>query len=360
MTSPRPRPARRLAAALCALAALGLAPGLAAAQDEDPTASPRLGTALGLAGESPAVWIAPDRAWVPSTTAYLSACAPGRSCAPVVSRDACAPPACPGRGVALTVAEGAAPVGDLPTDHDGYQRELEALRADPRSAPIRGSLSDHPDHADHERDARRQRESDERERRRRAEDPRWVSRYRDGDRWEAGASATVATLARGHGTWVGATASLGLGFQLRANDADEGDEEETFFNALIGDTFGLALRVHVLNRVDAQDQAGRWIGAVGLGPLVANRYERSVVRLPTVVGVAIPEVGAILRGDEDVQLYAAWSLPFSFLLTHEMALDVTARMMLVDGWGELPADAPEGESPPSELIFGLSAGLRFL
>ena len=302
------------------------------------------------------VWVSPRRVWVPAG-APVSACAAGRGCLPVTEPTSCAPPECPGSGTVFTVGSDAAAVSDFPTDHDGYQREIELLRADPSLGPIAGYLVDHPDHARREEERRRNEENDREEHARHEEDVRWVSRHRHGDRFEIGLSGTLATLAEQGGSYAGATASFGLYFQLEANESDESREDPTVMNIFFGDTFGADLRVHFLHRLD-DSQAAQWITAIGVAPVLFNRFERSVVRLPTYWGTVFPEFGVILRADRDPTWYVSWEVPFSFLVHHDLAIDVAARVFIVDDWESLPPDAPDDADDPVETILMLSAGFR--
>ncbi len=155
---------------------------------------------------------------------------------------------------------------------------------------------------------------------------------------------------------MGGTASFSYVFLLEDDDSDEDGADDVIQNIFFGDTLGADLRVHFLHRVDAAQEA-QWITAVGIAPALYNRFEHSVVRLPTFFGTAIPELGIILRADRAPTWYAAWSAPFSFLLTHDLALDVAARLFLVDDWIPKPDDE-EDASDPVEVIGQLSIGLR--
>ncbi len=322
----------------------------AAAED-----APRRGRLMSIAGESAGVWLSGDRVFGPNG-AFLSACAPGHGCAPVVATEACAAPACPGSGSVYRVDRSIARVGDWPTDVEAYEREREVLAADPAIAAL-GIVTPHPDHAAWQsRRADRDRAL-ERERRRHAEPVRWVSDHReDGERWELALSGAVATLTETPGTWLGGTASLGLVYYVDADDAED-EEDEFIMNFFMGDVVGAELRAHFLYRADT-DQEAEWITAVGVAPVMANRAGDTVVRVPTYVGTVLPELGVILRPDRGATWYAAWELPFSFLVDHDLAIDVAARFFVIDEWVEPPADAPEDAEDPAEIILMLGAGFR--
>jgi len=309
---------------------------------------------MSLQGESIGVWLSSDLVFSTGAAAPLSACASG-GCAPIVSSEACAPPACPGTGFVHRVGRSIADVSDWPSDVDGYQREHEQLLADPVFAGF--GLSNHPDYAEWQRRHQREERARRREERRHEEDVRWVSRHReDGERFELSLNGDVATLTETPGTYLGATAGVGLLYYADANDAE--DEEDDFvLNFFVGDTVGLEMRAHFLYRVDTAQEA-EWIAAVGLSSVFANRFSESIVRIPTYIGTALPEVGLMLRSDRSPTWYVAWDVPFSFLVDHDLAIDLNARVFVVDEWIELPSDAPEGTEDPAEVILMLSAGFR--
>ena len=310
---------------------------------------------MSITGESPGVWLSGDRIFGPHGR-FLSACAPRGGCAPVVEIESCAPPACPGDGSIYRVERSVASVPDWPTDVEGYEREREVLAADPAIAGL-GILAVHPDYGTWQSQRADRERASERERRRHEEPVRWVSdRREDGERWEVALSGDVATLTETPGTWLGATASLGLVYYVDADDAED-EEDEFIMNFFMGDTVGAELRAHFLYRADTA-QAAEWITAIGISPVFANRAGDTVVRVPTYVGTVLPELGVILRPDRSATWYVAWELPFSFLVDHDLAIDVAARLFVVDEWIELPEDAPEDTDDPAEVILMLGVGFR--
>ncbi len=318
--------------------------------------SARAGRAMWLTGETPGVWIGPRALWTPSIGIDpLSACASGRGCVPIALHRSCVWPECPGDGVVHVVSAGAAPVSAFPQDYGGYQREIEELRADPRLAQIAAYFRDHPQHSAQLAAQQRAEEARRLEEQRHSESVRWVSQYRRGDRWELSLQGSLATLAQAGGSYAGGTATLSFVLMVDDDEADEHDEESSIMGAFFGDTFGGELRVHALARIDGGQEA-QWITAVGLGPALANRYEHSVVRLPSFFGMALPEFGAIFRSDRAPTWYVGWSAPVSLLLTHDVALDLTPRVLVIDDW--IPKPSPDAEDDPVEAIFMLSVGLR--
>jgi hypothetical protein len=337
---------------LAALAFASLLSSVAVARAE----SPRAGRAMWLRGESPGVWVGPRALWTPSTGHDpLSACASGHACVPITEHRSCTVPECPGDGFVHTVATDVARVGAFPQDYGGYQHEIEELRADTRLSSIAGNFRDHPQHAEQLAARQRAEEAQRREEERHRESVRWVSDYRRGDRWELSLQGSLATLAQIGGSFAGGTAGLSFVFLEESDDADEHDEESSVLGALFGDTLGAELRVSALARIDGGQEA-QWFASVGIAPMFVNRYEHTVVRLPSFIGTIAPEIGAIFRSDRDPTWYVGWSAPVSFLLTHDVALDVTPRLLLVDDW--IPKPSPDSDDDPAEVVVMLSAGLR--
>ncbi len=328
---------------------LSLALSAAPASADD---SPRAGRVMWLSGDAPGVWITPRRIWAPAAQEPLSACGAGR-CLPIVDRASCEVPECPGGGMTFAVAEDLVPVGAFPRDYGGYTQEVERLRADARLSGL--GLSSHPEESARAEQRRREEEARRREEQRHREPVRWVSAHRERDRLELSLFGSVATLAEAGGSFAGGTATLSLVFLLDDDESDETDRGDTIMNVFFGDTMGADLRVHFLYRLDAAQEA-EWITAVGVAPALGNRYADSAVRLPTFFGTLLPELGMILRADRSPTWYAAWSAPFSFLASHDLAIDLAARVFVVDDW--IPKPDVEDADDPVEAIFMLSAGFR--
>lgn len=320
----------------------------------------RAGRGLWLNGEVAGVWVGPRRMWVPNIgQEVMSVCGPRGGCAPVQAQDACTTPACPGSGTVLVAERDVVSVGDYPQDYDGYRRELEALRANPALSSIHGHLQEHPDHSRREEERARREASEARERNRHQESMRWVSQYRDRDRLELSLTATIATMTETTGSYAGGTVAASYVFLMDEDDSDESDEDDSFFNVMVGDQIGAELRGHFVYRIDGGQQA-EWSALVGIGPALANRFERSVVRIPTFVGTIIPELGIALRADRDPTWYAAWSFPVSVMITHDLAFDAVVRAFIVDEWEDERMNEDGTMSDPVEGLFMLSMGLRLI
>lgn len=302
MTKTTPTTLRSLAC-LGALSILLVAP-VARGEDE---AHPRRARALFLMrGESPAVLIASDRAWVPSTVAEqpLSICA-GARCRPVLRVEACQTPRCPGPGRIATTAGSVADVGGYPDDAAGFEREREALLRDPALALLASSLGTMPP----------------------SPPLRWMRGSGDEELgFEISLAAGPALLA-----YAGIpTMDVVVGGGIRLMLDWRADELGAF---LLGSVFGGDLRVHVIPNAHGRT-LDDFAVAVGIAPVILAAPRHEVFRFPSVWGVMIPELGGILRGGDDVVGYAAWNLPFSLLLDDHAALEARATVMLIDDWVE--------------------------
>lgn len=314
----------------------------------------RAGRALWLDGAAEGVWVSARGLYTPHDAARaLSVC--GDRCSPIVERRTCAPPECPGQGALLVAGEDIASVAPFPQDYAGYVRAVDALRTDPRLADLAAHFGAHPEHAARREQEAREAEARERETRRYGESVRWVSRHRGGERLELSLLGSLAALTETRGSFAGLTATASFVHLLGERDASEDNSESVILGMAFGDVVGGELRVHWLSRLDAAPEA-EWIVAVGLAPVMVNRFERSVVRLPTYLGLLAPELGVILRADRDPAWYAAWSAPVSLLVTHDVAVDLVARLFVIDDW--IPKPDPDARQDPVEVILMLSAGLR--
>lgn len=312
-----------------ALALLLLVPSQnASAQSPDaPGAHPRRARAMFLlASPAPSVLVASDRAWLPGTTgeAPLSVCA-GDRCRPVRAIEQCEVPRCPGQGRVAILAGSVADVGGYPTDRGGFDRERDAIVQDPELAPLAGWMGYQPEPPH-------------------TPPPEW---YTDDDRrtvrWELSLAVGASYLAH---TDVG-TGELVLGGGIRFPIDWGTSDDDDFFGVLLGSSLGVDLRAHVIPNLRGQT-FDDYAVAIGVTPVFGMIPGSDIVRLPSVWGLLIPEVGGIARGDRDAALYMQWNLPVSFLLDAHAALEARATFMMIDDWVE--GDAVEG-------IVGLSAAI---
>jgi hypothetical protein len=246
----------------------------------------------------------------------LSACA-GNRCAPVVSGEACEAPRCPGAGVLLTLEHPISDLPDFPTDRDGFNRTVDALRADPSLAAIAWSFSSHPDPM--------------------PQPPgpaRWITPSRiDRFGWELAAYGIGGVLGSSGVGFVGGEVSGGFRFTW-----DPVSSDDQFLSLLFGDVLGLDLRVRALDFVPMQ-AASSWGVTVGLAPAMGYGTRTDVFRLPTFYSCLLPEVGVALRESRDAAWYAGWSLPVTVLLSESFGIEGRASVLIVDDW--IPGDDVE-------------------
>jgi hypothetical protein len=112
-------------------------------------------------------------------------------------------------------------------------------------------------------------------------------------------------------------------------------------DVLIGDTFGLGARLR-FGIGGAGDQFGAVVQG-SLAPLVVNRIGR--VRVPTLLGLGVPEVGVRFRSFGGPRAILGFHAPVTFLFPWLHGVEIGAATY----W--LPAD--------HTLDFGLFAGMLF-
>lgn len=311
----------RSTASLALVLAFATAPAAASAQ------SPRAARVLTLlSGDSPGVLVARDRVFVPDTSLrVLSACA-GARCAPVASATQCSVPQCPGSGALFVLDAPIGDVSDLPTDRDGFEREVGALRADPSLSAIAWSFGTHPDPPPSP-----------------PEPARWVtSARRDVVSWELGAGAFGGVLAPVGIAGLGGEVSGGFRFTWETHG-----EDDEIVAIMFGNVIGLDLRVRALALVPLQGPE-EWALTIGLAPGMGIAPGGEPFRLPAVYSLFVPEVGVALRTNRDAIWYAGWSLPLTILVDGHVGIDARASVLLMDDWAA---------GDDVEAFFGLGVGL---
>lgn len=272
--------------------------------DDDPIdVTGRRGRILTLQAETVGVLIADDRVWVPTMPdSPVSVCGP-RQCLPIAETETCETPACPGSGT-LVIAEGdLGDVATFPDDPEDFNAEVNAMRNDPVLATIAGyfgSLSSDED---------------------------------EGIDFVASIGAVATTLGDGGGLLPGADGTIG--FRIAVGDDDEGWNE--LEQSLIGDRF--RFEIHGFAVFDTGDQTPGAIQAIAFRATLRNRVSETILEVPTLLGLVLPELGAIIR-DERAAFYAGFNIPFR-VHTEESAdfgFEVDARIGLA-AWRE------EGASP---------------
>lgn len=163
--------------------------------------------------------------------------------------------------------------------------------------------------------------------------------------WTIGLHATGSHSTAEERWFVGGAAEVGLTLQLDMDGAD--GRRYPALNGLVGDYAALMARGWFFGRVRG-NTALPWMVAVGGQLHFQNAIHGGDVRVPSLVGLASPEIGAVIRDGVDPQLYVALHAPFSFLLESWLALELRASLFFFDG---LRADGG------NETLVQVSAGL---
>jgi hypothetical protein len=266
--------------------------------DEPIDVTGRRGRILTLQAETVGVLVADDRVWVPTMPGSpVSVCGP-RQCLPIAETETCETPACPGSGT-LVIAEG--DLGDVdafPDDPEDFNAEVNAMRSDQVLATIAGyfgSLSEDED---------------------------------EGIDFVASIGAVATTLGDGGGLLPGADGTIGFRIAVADDDGDWDGLEQS----LIGDRF--RFEIHGFAVFDTGDQAPGAIQAVAFRTTLRNRVSETILEVPTLLGLALPELGVIFR-DERAAFYAGFNIPFRVHTeeTADFGFEVDARIGLA-AWGE--------------------------
>lgn len=282
--------------------AMAIPMGTASAQDSHA----RRARVMAVIGEAPAVWLEDDRVWVPNLSIdAISVCAAGQ-CRPIIERNDCEVPDCPGPGIVLVAAQDLGSIDDFPDDLEDYNDELNAMRADSVLAQLAGSFAGHPDE------------------------------YRDDDSGDGlGLSVSVGAVAMSYASedWFwGGRASVGLlyKFDTDENYADSGDG--SFFATMIGDRFGLEARARFL--VDPAGQGAEQLAySIGGALTLENRVGGSMFQVPSVLGAILPELGVFVR-DGDPRFYGGFAFPVKMYATGAFAVEARASLLIVSSFQE--------------------------
>ncbi len=175
---------------------------------------------------------------------------------------------------------------------------------------------------------------------------RFNSDSRAGFGWSVGVLGLGAHTTAEQRWFAGGTLEAAVTFDLGRRAAD--GRRAPALNGVVGDHYALTARGHVFARLDRGGDA-RWAVAVGGQLAAANALLGDNVRIPSLLGLVSPEVGAVFRSDRDPGLYLAWHAPFAFLLEDWLALELRASFFVIEGWRADPEDR--------EALFTVSVGL---
>ncbi len=283
-----------------------------------------------LSAQAPAVMVAPDRAWIAEPSeAPLTLCA-GNRCQPVREVTTCSAPACPGAGWLVIARERVADVSDYPSGRDEFNRERASLSADPALAPLAPSMTPHPDPGPGPR-----------------RPPRFVRGAHDWIAFELGAQGGIGALTS-TGTPIGALSVTG-GVRITPGTDDEA------LDLIYGTSYGVDARVTLLPGLPSAAQATprpEDLGVlIGIAPQLAYAVPGEPIRLPSLVGWMLPELGLALRTDGMAPaFYAQWSASIAALVDEHVGFEGRASVAIIDEW--IAGD-------DVEAVIALSAGFVF-
>lgn len=159
----------------------------------------------------------------------------------------------------------------------------------------------------------------------------WGAAIDTGATWEVAVGPTVAFDPQRSSGYVGATARVGVRWTF---GSDRDTVPLRLMDAFLGYGFGLDLRAHAWMRPDA---TGEVIAAFGLAPLsyafVGRPTETSILRMPSVLGAAVPELGLGVRADGELGFYLGWEVPIGVLVARRVAIELHPSAYLIDGFG---------------------------
>lgn len=150
--------------------------------------------------------------------------------------------------------------------------------------------------------------------------PHWVS--------EVAAGGLVGASFAGGDTLAGV--ALRGGVRWRTAIGDDRHPEYTILQTAFGNAWGVDLRLNAFGATHGSTTLAAGVAFVATHALVTNGWSARV-RLPSVLGIAVPEVGLATRPGRDPALYASWSAPFAFLTSRTFALEVEPRAFIIYG-----------------------------
>lgn len=276
-----------------------------------------------LAASTPAVLLAPDRAWMPaSTETPLSICA-GPTCHPIRELRACSAPECPGDGTLMISSERLADVADYPRDYTGWNRERTLLTFDPELASLTWALAPFPGPG--------------------PTPPRpveFIHSPREWLGWELHFSGGITGVTSNGVVAPSISGSFGLRFQPAI---------EELLDVMYGTMMGIDARVTVLPGVSGQ-RPDDYAVLVGLSPAFGYAFPHEAVRIPPLFAWVFPELGVAVSSVRPATWYAAWHLDGAVLVDEHVGLDARADLVVVDEW-------VDGDDV--ELILTLGVGVFF-
>jgi hypothetical protein len=287
-------------AALSVFAAL-LSQTLEAAAQDATAPHPRRARAMYLSQDHPAVLLDDDRVWIPSGLDQpLSVCA-GARCAPVDRSESCEAPDCPGVGARVILRSAIASIDGFPTGREGFEAETQAMRVDAVLSQLSGYFGSHPDGSGG-----------------------GGSSDAEGFSLFGAFGGAIATFDGGGGAFAGGTGTIGLRFAIDGDDVWDSRMLETLF----GDRFTLSLRGSYL--LATRGQSGGFVTTIGGSFEAENRVDDSAFQVPALLGVIVPEMGALFRDDLRATFYARWAVPIKVCFSRSAGLEIRPSVTVTE------------------------------
>jgi len=184
----------------------------------------------------------------------------------------------------------------------------------------------------------------------------WFRDEEPGFHFELAHFLQMPTLTNDYGDTVllGPTVELGLAGYL-----SEGDADDETLGLLAGNTFGVAIRAHIVGNTTRNIRPA-WFLLIGATPMAEYRFvEGQEVRLPSLLSLLAPEVGVAVRPDRDMAAYIGWTATASIRpYGSDVGIEPVVRIYLIDDWSSPRIETPEHN--PWEVILMVGLGVRLL
>lgn len=316
-----------------------------------PGAHPRRGRVISLEAppegfpraDSAGVWVRDDAIWLPTPSAvdaadteHLLAC-DDRECLRGFVRAWCEAPECPANGVLLITERPLRRHGAWPTRESDWDALMQEMTQDPvlsgilrrPEAPGRsGTLPTYP-HPPPVRIG-------------------WLGNHFTGITFEQALGGTVGVFLRDGAAVSGM--DVRLGFRWAPNASATSGLQWDIREGAVGEAWGVDIRGRALWELDGVGESRRW-QTVGLALAADNPLGESSgtshVRLPSLLGFVLPEVGFMFSSDAATSFYTAHGFPVSVLFSQRFAAEARPSFTLRFASGREPG-------PDALVSFSLS------
>jgi hypothetical protein len=272
------------------------------------------------------VWVRSDAVWVPPPPlqfggTFQAAEEDARelicdreACTRVLARTSCGQPECPANG-SLLFGERALGVREpWPTEAAAWERLVSEIAGDPALGALIGGPQSFP-----------------RPGPARAPTIGWAE-YRFHRGVELAANADYRRAFAGD-AFLGAGVRAGWHFNWAVEDTTT---QGKLFEPLVGDGWGIDLRLALMRPFAGDGSSGTGLRA-GLGLSATNAIglstSESRVRVASLLGLLLPEVGVIRLPGESVRFSTTNALPISLLLSARLAIEVRPELSVLFGSG---------------------------